>query len=351
MICPACSKEISDTAKVCGYCGTRLGEVAPLDLVPVEAPVPVPEPEPEEPEPESEESESVEVEPEPELASEPVSSEAEPSETRSQCPHCGEDIHPDTRRCPYCKRPVDATAQPAPEPEPEHKPLPTRAVAAAPSRSSRSWMIWVPLTVIAVGVVAFAGIREMLAEDESPGTTIAQATTTDAPVTTAAVVTTSPPVATQPTIASTTTTSAAPGPGFPLLSIDALVGERLALMEFAKIEECEVVGQFELQEGPIDELLCRREATAESGAVYVAHGFHRDEADTVTDLIDLGMWFTLAIDGMEVEPNGYLDRDGVGDPVATWVFFVDLSGSHELVATWYEEGFPIITAITEVVFP
>ena len=315
MNCPNCSKEISDTAKVCGYCGTRLAEaVTPTSVsagMPVSLPEPGPEPEPE-PEPE---------EPEPVAEPEPQEHKPEPEEPESE------------------------------EPEP----LSVKAIEVGPSRSSRSWMIWVPLAILVVGAAAFVGIRAMLAEDDQPGTTIAQATTTEVPVTTAAVVTTSPPTETQPTIASTTTSSAAPDPGFPLLSIDALVGERLALLDVAEadaeFEQCEVVGQFELQEGPVDGLECRREATAESGAVYVAHGFYRDEADTVTDVIDRGMWFTLAIDGIEVEPDGFLDRDGAGDPVVSWVFFLDLSGSHELVAAWYDEGFPTLTTITEVLFP
>ncbi|MCB2224989.1 MAG: zinc-ribbon domain-containing protein, partial [Actinobacteria bacterium] len=38
MNCPHCSKEISDTAKVCGYCGTRLAAAPPPP-----APAPAPE--------------------------------------------------------------------------------------------------------------------------------------------------------------------------------------------------------------------------------------------------------------------------------------------------------------------
>ncbi len=189
MTCPNCNKEISDTAKVCGYCGTRL-QVAPAP----EAAEPVPPSEPEQtpepgPEPEdhpeampvqqSEPAPAADSGPDPEPDLEPGTgtrpeAAAGPAAT-ARCPHCGGEIHPDTALCPYCKRSVwsagsipggpsaaavDEVAPPPPAP------VPTAGSRVAggrrPSRKrGRRTLVWLGALVAAAAVIAlivvFAG--------------------------------------------------------------------------------------------------------------------------------------------------------------------------------------------------
>jgi hypothetical protein len=115
MNCPNCAKQISDTAKVCGYCGTRLVR---------------PEPPPETPAP-------------PDLtfldeAPEPEQPESEPTPTlekESTAPKPDENplivAAPPVKDVPAEPQPADVVVEEPPQPEPKPEPEPAQVVEAA----------------------------------------------------------------------------------------------------------------------------------------------------------------------------------------------------------------------------
>ncbi len=168
MICPNCGREIPETAKVCGYCGTRLAApgAQPPEAVGQETPrrsEPESSPESglqEEPEPQVEEAAEPEPEPEPELQGEP---ESEPE--------------PDTE--PESELEPEPTREPEPKPDPEwiqgpaastlrsDGEFPVPDIGSRPSRRRWPWIAGIAAIVIAG---AAGAVMLSLPEDEPTAT-------------------------------------------------------------------------------------------------------------------------------------------------------------------------------------